>query len=66
MITFNKNIFYALSKMKLNVKKVFYLQSFLQISGSLKLPNWPCSGLSFARFEDSIHNAEKVTRIVYA
>ena len=52
--------------MKLNVKKIFYLQSFLQSSGSLKLPNWPCSGLSFARFEDSIHNAENVTRIVYA
>ena len=37
---------------------------FCKVLGVWKLPNWPCSGLNYARFEEFIHIAEKVTRII--
>ena len=30
------------------------------------MPNWPCSGLNYARFEEFIHINDSVTRIIYA
>ena len=30
------------------------------------MPNLACSGLNYARFEESIHNDESVTRIIHA
>ena len=37
---------------------------FRKVLGVWKLPNWQCSGLNYARFEEFIHNAERLTRIM--
>ena len=48
------------------VKRCFTSNYFFQSSGGWKLPNLSCSGLNYARFEEFIHNAESLTRIIYA
>ena len=45
--------------------KIFYLH-FCKVLVVWKMPIWLCSGLNYARFEEFIHNAESVTRIIYA
>ena len=34
--------------------------------GVSKMPNWLCCGLNYALFEEFIHIAESVARIIYA
>ena len=39
---------------------------FFKALGVWKLPNWPFSGLNYARFEEFIDNAESKNWIIYA
>ena len=58
---FNKNFLYPIEDIDFpssNVKSFFFKV--------LGVSNWQCSGLNYARFEEFVHNAERITRIIYA
>ena len=50
---------------ELKCKKIVH-HYFCKVLGVWKLPNFPYSGLKYARFEEFIHNPESVTRFVFA
>ena len=50
-----------------NAKKIFHLQLFfVKFWGLENCQNFYVPGLNYARFKEFIHNAESVTRIIYA
>ena len=68
IIIFNKYFLYPIEVIDFAssiVKRYFTSDYFFQSSGGLKIAK-SCSGLNYARFEEFIHNAESVTRIIYA
>ena len=69
-IDFSKQCCYPhedIDYLKSNLKRYITYKHFLPSSGFLKkMPIWKYAGLSYARFEDFVHNAESVTRTKYA
>ena len=62
--------FFLFSQLYLKISttsnQIFFLQSFLQTFGSLKVANLVILWTNFKRFEGFIHTAESVMRIIYA